>query len=159
MDIPTDADWADWPDAAIRPLDLDEQYARDKFAGKSFEEAVQMFEENVLTRSEDVSYMPPVPFRYYMLAFKAWVLLVVEKAEDVFSDAPDAASSFLRLIELMLEHAPDSIGPIMPELLPAVDFVEANQERYDADKDIYGDFRERAQRIRERWAAHRQRRA
>ena len=96
------------------------------------------------------SYMPPVPFRYYMLAFKTWVLLALERAH--VTDASDAASSFLRLIESRLEQDRASIEPIMPQLLPAVDFVEMNQERYGAGRDIYGDFRQVAERIRTRWA-------
>jgi hypothetical protein len=80
MDIPTERDWLDWPADAQRPLALDEAYAREQFGGKSFEQALEMFRSRtVLMCSEDVSYMPPVPFRYYMLVFKSYVLELGKK--------------------------------------------------------------------------------
>ena len=67
--------------------------------------------------------------------------------------APDAASSFLNLVEQKLKTEIDSIAPIMKDLLPAIEFVAMNQERYDADRDIYGDFREQLARIKSLWGA------
>jgi len=153
MDIPTNADWDNWPPGVERPLDLDEEDARREFAGKSFEEALRLFAMGpVLMRSEDVGYMPPVPFRYYMLVFKAHVLASVDTAAaDHYSDASDAASSFLHLVEHRLASDPDSIAPIMAELIPAIEFIAANQDRYDASRDIYGDFGEQVARIKHRW--------
>src|SRR6476469_5566864 len=75
MDIPTEKDWLDWAEDAQRSYELDEADAREQFAGKSFAEALEIFRtQGALMRSEDLSYMPPVPFRYYMLVFKAYVL-------------------------------------------------------------------------------------
>ena len=152
MNIPTEEDWLNWPAGVERPMDLDEEYARRRFAGKSFEEALQLFQTtNVLSCCEDVSYMPPVPFRYYMLVFKAHVLAEGE-SKDKWT-APDAASSFLNLVKQKLKTEIDSIAPIMKDLLPAIEFVAMNQERYDADRDIYGDFREQLARIKSLWGA------
>ena len=101
MDTPTEKDWLDWPEDAQRPYELDEAYAREQFAGKSFEEALEMFRtEDVLMRSEDVSYMPPVPFRYYMLAFKAYVLELGKRGieeRDLLDHPWAAAGSFPNL--------------------------------------------------------------
>jgi len=154
MNIPNEEDWLNWPAGADRPLDLDEDYARRRFAGKSFEEALELFETtNVLSCCEDVSYMPPVPFRYYMLVFKAYVLAVVEKVGSDKWSSPDAASCFLNLVERKLKTEFDWIAPIMKDLLPAVEFVATNQEKYEADSDIYGDFREQLTRIKSLWGA------
>lgn len=123
MDIPTEKDWLDWPEDAERPLDLDEEYARQQFEGKSFEEALQLFRSNALMRSEDVSYMPPVPFRYYILVFKAYVLELGKREiaeRDLLNDPWSAASSFLILVETKLTSQIDFIAPIMDDLLPAV---------------------------------------
>ncbi len=159
----------DWPPDAVRRDDLDEEYARRTFMGKSFDEAVEMFSENVLMRSEDVSYMPPIPFRFYMLAFKTHVSTAVQRAYDydpsdaasslLALDASTAADTFLRLINRTLESEPDWIVPIMPELLPAVHLLEMNQERYGASQSTYGDFHEVGERIRMLWDTRRGHRA
>lgn len=151
MNIPNEEDWLNWPAGADRPLDLDEEYARRRFAGKSFEQALEVFETtNVLSCAEDVDSMPPVPFRYYMLVFKAYMLAVVEK--DNWS-APDAASSFLNLVERKVKTEIDWIAPIMNDLLPAIELVATNQKKYEADADIYGDFREQLARIKSLWGS------
>ena len=154
MGIPTKEDWFDWPANADRPLGLDENYARRQFLGKSFEEALRLFREtDVLSRSEDVSYMPPVPFRYYMLAYNAHVLAEGERERTGMDNASDGASSFLILIEHKLEVDVETIAPIMSDLMPTIEFVGMNQEKYDADIDIYGDFRVVMRRIKELWNA------
>ena len=151
MNIPNEEDWLNWPAGADRPLDLDEEFARRRFAGKSFEEALELFKTtNVISCWEDVSSMPPVPFRYYMLVFKAYVLAVVETDK---SSAPDAARSFLDLVEQKLKTEIDWIAPIMNDLLPAIEFVAMNQEKYEADRDINGDFRDQLARIKSFWRA------
>ena len=152
MDIPTEKDWLDWPEDAQRPLDLDEEYARQQFEGKSFEEALQLFRsQDVLMRSEDVSYMPPVPFRYYIRVLKAYVLELGEreiKERDLLDDPSSAASSFLNLVERKLRPEINFIAPIMDDLLPAVEFIAMNQDKYFATPDIYGDFRDQLARIK-----------
>jgi hypothetical protein len=157
MNVPTEEDWLDWPDTAQRPLDLDEAYARQQFAGKSFEEALQMFRtRDVLMCSEDVSYMPPIPFRYYMLVFKTYVLELGNREiaeRDLVDDPSSAASSFLRVIEAKLRSEMNFIAPIMGDLLPVVEFIAMNQQQYFADPDIFGDFRQQFARINTLWRA------
>jgi hypothetical protein len=149
--VPSEADWHDWPPHVKRRLDLDEAHARRTFAGKSFEEALELFHTNVLSYHEDLYYMPPVAFRYYMLAFKSYVLS--EAALEDECDAACAASTFLHVVERRLQSDPHSIAPIMSDLLTAVEFVATNQERYSADRDIFGDFRKELERIRALWRA------
>lgn len=62
--------------------------------------------------------------------------------------ASDAANCFLRLVLQKLEEDPHCISPIMPDLIGAVDHIAQNQSAFDADKNIYGDFMELAERIR-----------
>ena len=80
--------------------------------------------------------MPPIPFRYYMLGFRDYML--AGKFADSF--ASDAASSFLRLVLVLLEEEPAKIVPIMPELLPALRYVGGNQALFEAKEYIYGSF-------------------
>jgi hypothetical protein len=42
----------------------------------------------------------------------------------------------------------------MKDLLPAIEFVTMNQEKYCVDRDIYGDFREQLTRIKSLWDAN-----
>jgi hypothetical protein len=139
--IPTDADWR-----LTQAGDLDERYAYKTFAGKSAEAARVMFRENVLMRAEDLWYMPVVPFRFYMLAFKVYVLSDAVLEDEC--EAADAANAFLGLLQRKLEAARADISPILGELLPAAEFIAQNQDMYRAPVDIYGDFREQHERIR-----------
>jgi hypothetical protein len=133
LTVPAEEDWGNYSN------DLDQEYAHRIFAGKSAEQVMPEFERNVIERASELRFMPEVPFRYYMLAFKDYVLsdLVV-----LNSLAPDAASCFLGLIIEKLRVSPEVIAPIMDELMPVVLHVAANQEKFGADLDIYGDFRE-----------------
>lgn len=136
--VPTEADWGDYRS------DLDWEYAHRQFAGRTNEEMLPRFRENVLMRSEDVDNMPEIPFRYYMLGFRDFV--IAGKFDDEL-ETPTAASCFLSLVLRKLENKPGHVVAIMPELLPAVRFVAQNQEAFQADEGIYGSFQEILVRI------------
>jgi hypothetical protein len=140
--IPTEVDWGEREKG-----DFDAEYAHKMFAGKSIAEALAMFRDNVLERAEDVRFMPTIPFRYYMLAFKEYVLSDAALEDEV--DAASAADAFLNLVEWRLRQAPRSIVPILTDLVPAVEYVVNHQGRYGANVEIYGDFHERLDRINE----------
>jgi hypothetical protein len=130
--IPSEEDWGDYRS------DLDWEYAHRQFAGRTNAEMLPHFRENVLMRSEDVSNMPEIPFRYYVLGFRDFVA-----ARDFEEpDGSDAASCFLNLVLRKLQIQPDILLPIMPELVPTLRFVAENQALYGADESIYGSFRE-----------------
>ena len=86
MRIPSEADWGNYKD------DLDQEYGHQVFFGKNAEETTPLFERNVIERAEEIQFMPVTPFRYYILAFRNYVM-----SEDVLKNdmAPDAASCFL----------------------------------------------------------------
>lgn len=137
----------EWGDFAA---DLDIAYAYRQFAGKSHDEAVLLFEQSdVLSRVEDLGAMPAGPFRYYMPAFRDFVVSprIFEINQGLY--ASTAADAFLNLIMRRLEDEPEVIAPLMPELLPAVEYLAENQARYDADEDVYGSFFDALAAIRE----------
>jgi hypothetical protein len=138
MDIPTENDWGDWRS------DLDQQSAHEVFAGRSAADVQPLFQENVIERTDELRFMPTLPFRYYMLAFRDYVLSEAVTQDD----ASDAASCFLNLVEGRLTSDRASIAPIVQDLLAAVDYVADNQNAFDAPVEIYGDFAERRARIR-----------
>jgi hypothetical protein len=138
LPVPDERDWGD-PDRD----DLDRQWARKVFLGRNMDECAPLFAENPIERCDEIRFMRPVPFRYYLTAFARWVA----GSEALRYGAPDAASCFLRLVLEKLEESPSPVAPILPEIVEAARFVADNQAGYGADVKIYGDFREIFARI------------
>jgi hypothetical protein len=146
MGVPTEEEWGPYRD------DLDQRSAHDLFAGRTNEEMQPYFRRNVIERADELRWMPAIPFGYYMLGFRDFVI-----ADDFAPlDASDAASCFLGLVEEKLQKQPSYILPIMSELMPALRFVAQNQARFDASKNIYGSFPETLKRIEALYAAVKQ---
>lgn len=132
--IPSEREWGDYES------DEDANYSHMKFVGKSLEDALPCFKNHVLEACDELRFMPGIPFRYYMLAFRNYVISKGLLSNDM---ASDATSSFLDLIVEKLAKSPESIRPILGELMPAVEYVANNQTLFNADKEIYGDFLDR----------------
>jgi hypothetical protein len=128
MKIPSRKEWGDFEG------DLEAEYAFKIFFGKSTSEAVALIRENPIERASELRFMPPAPFRYYVLAYRDYVLSRKSR------DDSDAASCYLRLIEQKIIEEPYTIWPVMPALIDSVQKVAESQSFYDADLDIYGDF-------------------
>jgi hypothetical protein len=137
MSVPTQAEWGNYQ------ADLDQAHAYAVFGGRTNQEMLPFFRRNVIERTDELQWMPELPFRYYMLGFRDFVM------SDDFGamGASDAASCFLGLVLRKLERQPHSIMPIMPELLPTVRFVATNQAVFGASERIYGSFSEKLKRI------------
>lgn len=135
--FPTEIDWGDYTS------DLDQKWAHDRFCGRSNEEMQPYIHSAPLGAAEDLHFMPEVPFRYYVIAFRDYVM----SGQFRDFDAPDAASCFIRLVLQKLELQPRYIVPIMPDLLPAVEYVAHNQAVFYAKENIYGSFLEMLNRI------------
>ena len=134
MRVPTEAEWGD--DQA----DLELDYGHRMFAGRTNQEMLPHFRRNLIKLTGELRRMPQVPFRYYMLGFRDFVI-----SEEL--EASDAANCFLSLVLEKLEEQPDDILPIMPELLPALRHVAQNQALFGAAKSIYGSFRDKLAQI------------
>jgi hypothetical protein len=144
VSVPTEKDWGDYQ------ADLDTKYAHDLFAGRTNQEMQVHFRRNPIERADELRWMPPVPFRYYVLGFRDFVI-----ARDFdFLSASDAASCFLGLVLEKLEKQANDIIPVMRELLPALEYIAENQGQFEADKSIYGDFRERLKQIKDLSVTH-----
>ncbi|MHA6882517.1 hypothetical protein [Ralstonia pseudosolanacearum] len=138
-EVPSEKDWGDYS------CDLDQRSAHDVFFGKTSCEVFPAFELNVIERASELQFIGSIPFQYYMLAFRDYVI-----SDGVLntSMASDAASCFLRLVLFKIKEDRFSILPIIDELIPALDYVAKNQERFDADVDVYGDFSEKFNEIK-----------
>ncbi len=152
--IPTEEDW-EWGSVPCPHLDLDVKYTRHKFFGKSMDEVIPFFFNNALMGMEEVCYMPPIPFRYYMLSFAKFLMspkLVSE--EYAWSSEPAmGAWTFLNTIKRMLQESPSFILPIIDELLPTIQYVAEHQELYGCDVDTDGSFPELVTEIKSLYAA------
>ena len=96
------------------------------------------FRKSVIERTDELRWMPEVPFQYYVLGLRDFVMA----GEFDELEASDAASCFLGLVLEKLEKRPRFILPVMPQL-----HVAANQASYRASASIYGSFAEKWKRI------------
>ena len=107
------------------------------------------FDAHALSASEALVYMPEVPFRYYMFCFKEVLLSEKCLSTGLNFEAPNLASTFLLLLESKLTESPSSLVGVIDQLMPVAEFVALNQERYNADIDIYGSFPELLTKIKQ----------
>ncbi|MCE0555528.1 hypothetical protein [Motilimonas sp. E26] len=133
MNIPNVKDWGDYEN------DYDMKDAFEHFNGISIDEAKALFRIDPFTSINDLSFMPEVPFRYYMLAFKGYI----EDCKFEDGEAYSSTARFLKTIERKLEKKPQDIEPIMEELLPTIKFVANNQERFETGSYSFGNYMER----------------
>jgi hypothetical protein len=140
VNVPAEDQWGAWS------TDLDAKSAHESFAGRSLEEAKALFRENVLWHTGELRSMPPIPFRFYVLAFMEYVLSPATLEDEC--EAADAASCFVHLVESKLRAAKADIEPVIATLLPAVAYVCDHQPEYGAQPEIYGDFADLHARIR-----------
>ena len=137
MNIPTKLDWN------YLPNDLDANVAFKHFFGKSFGEAVKLFEENASVYQEDLMWMPPIPFNFYALAFAEYL-----NSEKAAGDS-DGALSFMGMFTWWLETRKHRIDKDTGELLfNTAEKISQNQKFYDADPQIYGEFSQLFEKIK-----------
>jgi hypothetical protein len=137
LQIPNKADWSGYEE------DFDVRYMHKIFFGKSMHEVSHYFEDiAAIQRCTELLYASKPVFQYYIHSFA--LFLTSDRAEG----NSDAASPFLGLLEGREEKDPGSVSEIYSSLSDCVDYVANNQAYFDADLDIYGDFKEAAARIR-----------
>ena len=142
--VPTEDDWGNYR------ADLDQNHAHSVFAGRTNEEMQPFFRQNPLAITDDLRWMPDVPFRYYVLGFRDFIMA----KQFNLLDGSDAASCFLGLVLEKLESHPMLIAPVMPELMPTVEYVARNQGVFKADEGIYGNFFEKLSQIQTLYAPY-----
>ncbi|MEM8496062.1 MAG: hypothetical protein AAF663_11830 [Planctomycetota bacterium] len=116
---------------------LDEASALRNFLGKSHDQAVALFQDNFLYYQEDLMWMRPAGFGFYIYA--AVEYLVSADADD----DSDAANTFVALIEWWLDEDPEAIAPVRGLLRDACLEVISEFPRFNAEPDIYGNLKNR----------------
>jgi len=104
---------------------LDEQCACEHFLGKNPREAEKLFAESFSFYQEDLMWMGPVAFRYYVRAAINYI------KSDASSGDPEVWS--LRCpLEYLLEIDPDSLLPIAGLLEDACEYLLNHQSKFEA---------------------------
>jgi hypothetical protein len=148
-DIPSQNQWG-----PVNDWDLDLRDAFERFAGKSLQEVLPYFYDAVLLATENLRFMPSIPFRYYIFAFQKFLL-----SDDVLNDdtgridTADAASAFLHLLHDKLVDSPKDLLPIIDQLMPTVEYVATHQNQYQAPGEIYGSFSSLVSEIKQLYAS------
>lgn len=110
---------------------LDERWAVGNFLGKTLEQAEELFRESAITYQEDLMFMGPVAFRFYV---PAYVNYLRSKAS---SGDPDAVNCFVSLVRHRWEHEPDELKPVRETLVDACRAILAEWDRFGVDETIY----------------------
>jgi hypothetical protein len=135
--IPGQIEWSGYQQ------DLDVKYAHKLMFGKSTSEVRELFGGvRSIERADELLFMPRGAFQYYVFAFAEFL------QTDAATGDPDSASPFLRLLVNREQRDPGSVSQIYSEIAPAVEYVAGRQTQFGADKDIYGSFRELAERLK-----------
>lgn len=99
---------------------LDERVAVEHFLGRSLEEAEALFRENRLRYFEDLMWMGPIAFRFYVIA-----------AIRYLTRSPRGAlcgADFASVIGFRLDYEPGELKPVVDELFAAFASLSAHAE-------------------------------
>jgi hypothetical protein len=113
---------------------LDERCAVENFLGKDLEQARSLFREDFRRYQEDLMFMGPLAFQFYVPA--AIDYLLSEEADC----AADAAVSFCGLIEYRLDYDAAAIAPVGPIIREGILGILRDVDRYGCDAAIHGDI-------------------
>lgn len=116
---------------------LDERAACEHFLGKSLQEAEALFRDNSLYYQEDLMFMGGSAFRFYVQAAINYI-----QSESASGDGA-IISCFAAFLEHRLEHEPQDLVPVIPQLVSACQFITDHWDRFDLTPEIYVGLRER----------------
>ena len=132
LPVPSEEDWK-WGKLPQPSPSCQVNHARNRYFGKSTDDVLPYFFNAALSGMEDICYMPPIPFRYYMLAYSKFIMSPELVGDDyrLSSESACGAYTFLTRVRTILTHSPEFILPIMDELIPVARHVAENENLYD----------------------------
>ena len=98
---------------------LDERAACDHFLGKTLDEAEALFAENALYYQEDLMWMGPKAFRFYVFA----AIRCIETTQN-----PEMVSGLAGVLEFRLEYERQELEPIAEPLLALCRYVSSHSQ-------------------------------
>jgi hypothetical protein len=121
---------------------LDEISASDHFYGKTLEEAEALFREDAYRYQEDLMWMGPRAFAFYLPAVSSYLRSDDSAGDDALVDALYNIFEF-RMAETEFPLASDTVRRI-------VDYVVEHFEKFAVDTSIYGDLLDRYRKLQAR---------
>ena len=119
---------------------LDERAACEHFLGKNVDEAEALFRENFLKYQEDLMWMGPRAFNFYVQAAIRYLRSEVAIGADV--------AMFLTDVEFRLDPEPRDLAPAARELFEFCQYVIDQWPRFQEDAEPYGDVLARYIKLR-----------
>lgn len=104
---------------------LDERAACKLFLGKSLDDAYALFHENWCSHQEDLMWMGPKAFRFYLPA----AIRHIQSADAMGGE--EDVRSFVSLLEFRIEHERKELRPVATILTDACEFVLSNWQKYE----------------------------
>ena len=111
---------------------LDERVACEHFLGKDLNEAEGLFRKSAMTYQEDLMWMGPRAFRYYVHSALNYL-----QSECAAGDW-EMVLFFAGILEFWLENYKDEVAPVTTSLAQGCDFIVEHWDRFDvtADSDL-----------------------
>ena len=118
---------------------LDEVTARDHFLNKTIEDATEMFRQNGVLYQEDLMWMGPTAFCFYLPAFLNYLR----------SDSADDADlgCLAMFLEYRLENDTTALIPIAPQVVSICRHILDHFGRYAVDVQLNGDLHSRIESL------------
>lgn len=112
--------------------DLDGRVACDHFLGKTLEQAEALFHENSVYYQEDLMWMGPTAFCFYLPAFLNYLR----------SDSADDAdlSCLVMILQYRLECDIHDLIPVASQVVSICRYILDNDSRYVVNQQLYGDL-------------------
>lgn len=132
MTLPSEREINPHPDC------LDGEYAVEMFLGMSLEEAEGLFQDNGLSRQEDLMWMGPVGFVFYFPAALSYLKNPTSAGDSDFASAMTALLEW-RVLGEYQDY--EEIKSARTEMIEFCSHLMGSYDSYDIDLDIYGDLR------------------
>lgn len=126
--------WKQYLDSSDDCVDL--LSAKRVFFNKENTEIHKAFSLNVIERTDELRFMPPMLFNYYFHFFIEFIMFI--EHDDFFKS--EIADSFITLLNQKLDESAINDLDLLKRCVAAVDFLGANLDSYNTDVDIYGDL-------------------
>ena len=126
----------------INPFDdLDGRKAEGHFLGTTLEEAEVLFRENSLYYQEDLMWMGPVAFCFYLRAALSYL-----KSASAQGDL-GIVSCLCAVLEFRLQHDAEAVRKASDTMAELCRYVLVAYNRFDVSETIYGDLRVKYQKL------------
>ena len=123
---------------------LDERHACRVFFGKSIAEAEALFRENALFYSEDLLWMGPVGFQFYLAAYINYLLSPASAGDS------DGINCFTGLLEFRTQQDSAALIPIQEVVTKACHKLVKDFAKFEANPDFYGPLSSRLELVAKR---------